>query len=531
MSAEENFAYVQRPIPCDTCENEAPGTYYCTDCRKTICEECEKFHKKLTINHNVILRTQLADTDVNPISCAEHDKQASFHCEGCDTPVCGTCITGKHQGHKMVDLHEVIEEKRKVILSKMNSIQENSLPNHFRQREEMRIEKEEREKDIKMLAGKMEAENKYLHEILDRIHHERMKKLDNYKESCSIIFDSHEDEIEKGISFCGRRVSEYEDALRKNSFAEVKKLAERNEPLPQVRDKPNLPRSPSFIPADVTEIVGDFVKLQAFPPSVVVKHFESITPTIISKFKSPLQGYPRISITKKGNAWLAGHNERKLAMVDMKGRVLDRRIIENRPFALAVMENGDVVINPRSGDSSSVTRLLLDGTEIPIFDSASSGCYGISVTADQKILISTCDGRVLRIDGVGANVKQIYKGSTQTSSIHAVEGADGNIFISDWAIPAVVIVNNDGKVLSTITQSEEGETVQEPSCLVLDNMGNICCSDRAKDCIYIIDKSRKMRKLVGKSLGIKRPRFLAVDCKNYLWVTQRDGSIFVLRYL
>ncbi|KAK3108806.1 hypothetical protein FSP39_016175 [Pinctada imbricata] len=253
------------------------------------------------------------------------------------------------------------------------------------------------------------------------------------------------------------------------------------------------------------------------------------TPIIQSKFVPPLKSWTSLFITKEGDVWLGAAESSELIMVDIKGQILRRRKIKVEPWALAVMDNGDIIVSP-STFSSSVIRLLKDDRE-KVLHISDGNSYGVSVTANQEILICTIDGRVLIANGDGSNVRQIYKGSGDDSVTHAIENTDGNIYISDMEKSAVVIVSKDGHVLSSLTHTTKGQKLGRPIGLVVDKMGNVLCADTFNNVIYIIDQNKHIRELVELKDSIIFPCFLAVDSNHYLWITQRDGTVHVVKYL
>ncbi|KAK3084148.1 hypothetical protein FSP39_009006 [Pinctada imbricata] len=525
MSKSVNLAHAQRAVPCDACEDDAPGEYYCVECKQTLCPQCEKFHRKFTKGHNVVLRTQIGDIDTTTLTCTDHDDAATYHCEKCNVPVCGRCVTGKHQCHKLVDLTTILERERNKLQDGVIRIKRDILPKLKKRQEKITIEKEIYEKKIQRITKDMEDEKKEI----DRIHNERMKKIASIRESQLSTFNYYLEDTDKDIRKVQKTMAEYEEVIRKSSLATIINLLKRKDPPPETGCKVDLPNAPVYVPGDLQSVLG---KLQvSSPPPSVSKPLKLTTPTVVSKFKCPLEGYPQICITKEGDVWLGGSESRELVMVDIKGQVLRRRNIQNRPYSLAVMDCGDVIIIPHGGDSRSVNRLMKDDREQHVFDPSTPCSNGVSVTADQKILICIYDGRVVSINGDGTNVKHIYKCSGIESAIHAVENADGNIYISGWTNHAVVKVNKDGKVLSTITHTTGGQQLGGPWGLVVDKMDNILCADSDKHCVYIIDQNQQMRKLVGHSHGIQRPSWLAVDNDNNLWITQEYGNVHVVKYL
>ncbi|KAK3084441.1 hypothetical protein FSP39_013589 [Pinctada imbricata] len=326
-------------------------------------------------------------------------------------------------------------------------------------------------------------------------------------------------------------MSEYKDAVAKNSLPALRNISKGKLSLPEIGSKLELPDPPKFVDGYLQSIVENLRKLIISPSSLMSKQLKITTPTVVSKLKCPLDGYSRICITKEGDVWLGGHKSRKLVMVDIKGQVIRRMKMKNRTAALAVMDSGDVILSPHGDDSKSVSKLMKYGREQRVFDSSPSASFGVSVTSDQKILICTVDGRVVRINDNGTNAKEIYKGSRNYSTIHAVENANGNTYISNRTNHAVVIVSRDGLVLSTITQTRDGRKLQKPKGLVMDKMHNILCADTDADCVYIIDQNQEMRELVGPSHGIESPQWLAVDNNENLWIAQENGNVHVVKYL
>ncbi|KAK3084188.1 hypothetical protein FSP39_009780 [Pinctada imbricata] len=529
LSKSVNLAHAQRAVPCNVCEDEEAGEYYCVECKQTLCSQCEKNHRRVaaTRNHNIILRTQVADIDTKALACADHGEQASFHCEKCNVPVCTKCVTGQHKVHALSDIDDIIEKENKLLQDDIKALQR-ALPILKTQRGEVHTKRESYNKKIDKILKDIEDENQAAIEEINKKYNERVTNVRSIQNSHLAIFDGFDEEMKLKIVSYEKRISEYEDTVAKNKFPALRNVFKGKSSLPETDNSPKLPEPPTFVSGDLQSMVGNIGKLHISHSSLMPK---LRTPTIILQFKCPVQGYPRICITKEGDVWLGGSESRELVMVDIKGQVLKRREIHNTPAALAVMDCGDVIISPRGSNSKSVSRLLKDGREQHLYDTSPSCSYGVSVTANQTILICTLDGGVVRINGDGTNVKQVNKGSGEWSAIHAVEAADGNIYITDRSNHAVVIVSKDGQVLSTIKHTTEGQKLQGPIGLVMDKIGNILCADWDNYAVYIIDQNQQMRELVGPSRGILYPQWLALDNDNNLWITQTNGTVHVIKYL
>ena len=116
------------------------------------------------------------------------------------------------------------------------------------------------------------------------------------------------------------------------------------------------------------------------------------------------------------------------------------------------------------------------------------------------------------------------------SASHAIELPDSNICISDFANKALVIIDKNGKILKQINKPLGVEDIF-PYGLACDSMGNILSADCSNDRVYTFSQNGEVRELVGKSHGMQRPMWLAVDRDDNVWVAQADGHIKVVKYL
>ncbi|KAK3084539.1 hypothetical protein FSP39_014972 [Pinctada imbricata] len=432
----------------------------------------------------------------------------------------------------MSDLADLFDREKKVLQHDITRMEE-ILRKFKKERDEVITEKGKYYSKIQQTTTDLETEKKFAMRELDRIYSEKMEDLASIRQKHSSIFEVRTTEIRNKVDTLEERVKEYKKAMKKNSLPALIKLSRRKESIPEIGSKPEIPEPPVFVSGSLQKLGENLGKLQVSSSSVEAKPrrnpLKLTKPTIVSKFKCPSKGYPSICINKEGDVWLGGYESRELVMVNIKGQVLKRRTIQSRPLSLAVMDCGDVIISPNRNDSMAISRCLRDGREQQIFDETLS-CL-VSITADQKILICTADERVVRINGDGSNIKQIYRGSDDGSAIHAVENDDGYIYISDCNKSAVVMITKDGKVLTTITQTVEGEKLEWPLGLVVDKMGNTLCTDFEKACVYIINQNGQMRKLIDSSVCNQGPRCLAVGNDNNLWITHCDGTVLVVKYL
>ena len=106
-----------------------PGTEFCIDCEQFFCMNCKSLHKRMkgTKNHEFQSGGNIAP-EVR-LRCEEHKEDFVFRCDKCKVSICMRCVTGKHNGHKVSNMKEVVSELRttfrKEIHTKLDVIQTN----------------------------------------------------------------------------------------------------------------------------------------------------------------------------------------------------------------------------------------------------------------------------------------------------------------------------------------------------------------------------------------------------------------------
>ena len=129
-----------------------------------------------------------------------------------------------------------------------------------------------------------------------------------------------------------------------------------------------------------------------------------------------------------------------------------------------------------------------------------------------------------------ATSEKVYGRKQGNAAYHAIELPDGNICISYKSKNALVITDKKGTCVKQITKPLGVENYS-PWGLAYDKKGNILSADYNNKCVYIIDQDFEVKELVGKSHGVMRPRWLAVDRDDNLWITLEDGYIKIVKYL
>ena len=535
LSKPANFDQAQSVVPCDVCETES-GEHYRTVCRQTLCEGCKKYHKKVaaTKDHEIVPRVQMAST-VASTTCSRHPEQTvSLQCESCQIFVCFKCVAGEHRRHPMVELSKIYQDEKEKVEKDIREIEQRTIPSLLTAIENIKPKKEEYQKTIAVIRKEMDNETKEIKSRLDKIHAERLKKLAEVEAIGMMQFDQVQQELEERKRSYTDDVATCKAKIASNNQVQFVSYARTRGTNLYLNKYPALQFSRPPVQTvktenkDISELLA---KLNIYTtPSCTVSYKQIVDPKIVSTFKSKSKGFPSICLTEYGEAWMGGTESKDLRLVDRNGKLVKTRQMKNRPCALAITSSSDIILSPRGGDSDTVMKLRADGTEHPLLDVSPSVSLGVSVTEYDDILVCVSGGRVLKCNGDGGNVRQLYNGKENDTARHAIELPDSNICISDLAKKALVIIDKNGKIVKQINKPLGVEDFY-PLGLACDSIGNILSVDYDNGCVYTINQTGEVRELVGRSHGIQKPVWLAVDSDDNMWVTQRDGNIKVVKYL
>ena len=119
---------------CEKCK-KLPGTGFCHDCRKFVCDKCteihqmwEEFtdHKIVGLNEVLADATKLLPTKKRFSPCKKHsNKKLNIYCNTCSELVCSDCTVGLHKDHKYKLVLDVYPKHKQEIVSSLKPVKEN----------------------------------------------------------------------------------------------------------------------------------------------------------------------------------------------------------------------------------------------------------------------------------------------------------------------------------------------------------------------------------------------------------------------
>ena len=124
-----------KEISCDSCEDGLVAVTWCIDCENSLCQKCNKVHKKWKAfkSHKTITikefiqnpKLVLSTSAEKPESCKSHNQQPlNLYCKTCSSLICRDCTLKAHprETHDFDFVDEMLDEERKKIKDIIDSL-------------------------------------------------------------------------------------------------------------------------------------------------------------------------------------------------------------------------------------------------------------------------------------------------------------------------------------------------------------------------------------------------------------------------
>ena len=108
-------------IRCELCETPV-SPIFCDICHIQLCLHCVGIHiSDRSKKHEVVPFEERGSTT----KCPKHSTKISeLYCEECNVPICSQCISsGKHLGHKALEIMKIFTSKKEVIKEDLQEIE------------------------------------------------------------------------------------------------------------------------------------------------------------------------------------------------------------------------------------------------------------------------------------------------------------------------------------------------------------------------------------------------------------------------
>ncbi|XP_031566162.1 tripartite motif-containing protein 2-like [Actinia tenebrosa] len=189
----KGLALVEGEKICSVSESHSPASWYCFDCDRLMCQECEKNHSEFIKDHKVIRLTDLKKGDIefviireNPCTSHPHHRLELF-CEDCDAMICVTCLKHDHRKHETMSLDKFASIKKAVLSKNLQVLEQLRLDDKEKQAQEKIANtiKQQGEKAKKEVKDKTKEKTKKIIQILKENERELLRQIDEKLETAT----------------------------------------------------------------------------------------------------------------------------------------------------------------------------------------------------------------------------------------------------------------------------------------------------------------------------------------------------------
>ncbi|XP_062616998.1 uncharacterized protein LOC134278722 [Saccostrea cucullata] len=531
----------QDVILCHLCDR-IPALLHCNPCQVNLYDECVGKHymTSSSSNHDIVKYRERKFYLSFPNCKAHSGEKCTVKCQNCDIEVCFKCLSGNHNGHIIIEIRDIVEEKKKHVEKDTDCLKDDIIP---------KFEKADTE-----IESKLAALNAKCDELEQTVTEHGQKWQRFIKE---IVAKSKKDIIEmrgNGI----KKLKEYQKEI-KNVLESLNEIALQNEKIFQSMDvsyitkyESNIQKYlkiplkidlelPAFVSMDIDKgkLYQDFGKL--IEPRI---HTETIYRSDVSNelldkaveiasFPTGITELMRIACLNTEEVWVTGKNK-TITRINIQGSVQEivTATCQNFPSDISFSKEGHLLyadrVNQVINDVHQTTaQITTPRGWIPV---------GLCCTQSGNLLVSMRTSnnehyKIVRYEG--QTIKQeiekddqgtpLYKGGE--SMLFVTENNNGDICASDCNAKDVVVVNKAGKLRFRYKGQQTMKNQFIPSTIVTDSACRIIVRDYENSCTHIIDQDGQFLRSLD-FCGV-----LSLDTLGRLWVGEyQSGNVKVIKY-
>ncbi|XP_056001768.1 E3 ubiquitin-protein ligase TRIM36-like [Ostrea edulis] len=214
----------QEVITCDLCVK--PTQQFCNSWQVSLCVDCVNKHvDKLKYQpHDIV---HFKDRKVAFPECEFHSNQrCEAHCQQCDVPVCLKCILGPHNGHKVKDISEIFNDKKKTLGKETEEIESSIITQYKKKNEETENKLSIIMSEFDELDKEKETHRKLWHQEVDTIFNKLGSLMKSMKENLLAALNSHQSKIKDQIPDMIQTVEQNKEILKSNNVSAVTNYTE-----------------------------------------------------------------------------------------------------------------------------------------------------------------------------------------------------------------------------------------------------------------------------------------------------------------
>ncbi|XP_062616997.1 E3 ubiquitin-protein ligase TRIM71-like [Saccostrea cucullata] len=532
----------QDVILCHLCDRR-PALLHCNPCQVNLCEECVGKHymTSSSSNHEIVKYRERKFHLSFPNCKAHSGEKCTVRCQNCDVEVCFKCLCGDHNGHRIIEIKDIVNEKKKLMEKDAAYLKDDIIP---------KFENADAEIESKLAA--LNAKCDQLEELVT-------EHGENWRRCIEEIVEKNKKDIaemrENGI----KKLKEYQKEI-KNVLASLNEIALKNKKISQSIDishiakyESNIQKYPKIplqidleLPAFVSKDTDKGKLYQYFGKLIEPKiQTESIYRSDVSNelldeaveiasFHTGITELMRMACLNTEEVWISGQNIKTITRFNLQGSKQETvtSTCRNHPSDISVSNKGHLLYTDR------VNQVITDVHQTTAQIRAPHGWepVGLCCTQSGDLLVSMrtfnykhC--KIVRYEGqtITQEIEKDDQGNPLFKDgdrmLFVTENNNGDICASDCNAGVVAVVNKAGKIRFFYNGQQTMKNQFKPTSIVTDFASRIIVKDNGNSCTHIIDQDGQFL------LSLAFCGALSLDTVGRLWVGEfESGIVNVMKY-
>ncbi|XP_061178304.1 uncharacterized protein LOC133186934 [Saccostrea echinata] len=519
-------AFAQHFVECSKCEENAE--FYCKNCKKDLCQICERDHLKNTASasHDIVLLQEKYGATFIQEKCSIHSGQVySLCCQQCQLPICEICREdSKHKKHSFMNLENAchtIREKCKVRVSK---IRKEILPRCISMQQDIQADLLSRKEEIDQILSLLTSRGLKMKALIENVIEENERSLNGIRKLQESELEKQDCEITNYIAHLKTMVERFDQSDNKPAeflfYLRDNPISEKDD-VPHIMDIPlPLLTEENIAMEDVIKYLGHIEEVPGNEPRQTKKseYISYDVPNLqvmdgAEKVKSiKVKGVNecyQISHVSSNKFWVRDEN---IILSDSSGKTLHQvsNISDEWAIQSVTKEEELIFIDKETNICKLSVDLKKKNILLPNKDPwMPCSIYASRLTGDILVGMmrkkqgseenSTLEAKVVRLNYSGSEMQSFSLGVAGQALYqyprYITENCNGDVIVSDHSKNAVVVTDHRAKHRFSY-KGPPSSSEFWPRGLCTDAILNILVCDYKTDTVQMIDQNGHFLRLL-----------------------------------
>nr|XP_034317437.1 uncharacterized protein LOC105345308 [Crassostrea gigas] len=539
---------------CDLCETAIVHSY-CDVCHVNLCKPCIGEHISDGYQKHAIVPFQERRSTLIYPKCRTHEhKKCKLQCKSCGNSfICSSCTASEHhRGHIFVEVLHSYKTQKEIVKKDTEELENSISPKYEEIARDLENQLANLDGGYEKLTKTMSKQGEQWHREIDAIINKMKTEISEIKVKHRDILQKHLDEIKQIQS------------LIKDTFLILIELEKSTEVSPtieyssKIREFSKLPHKaqvtlPTFIPKSVDRnklytLFGEITPLSTATkevsplnqPNTSVRELLN-EPELVATVQTTYTKLRNVAFLGKEKIWTLGETN-DIKCFNINGSLLQtiKTKSKNCPNGLAVDSDGNLLYSDLLANTVNKVKngqieelIRLQGWKPDKLCVTSTGDLLVTMYSDDRT-----QSKVVRYTGSSEKQtiqfddesKPLYSGNSNTK--HIAENRNHDICVADWAVGAVVVVNQDRELRWRYTghPSVTKNGPFKPWGITTDSQNRILTSNYMNHFIHILDQNGQFFRYID-NCDLENPTGLCVGNNDNLFVCEYNkGNVKEIKY-